>query len=103
MENVFLTSLTTPEVRQLFRDELENYFAAQRQNPPLQSETDLLLTLKQAGEFLSLSVRTTYGRVVNKTDNKLIVNSSPKPIDWFKLITQVVVLLKLILEIIHHS
>jgi excisionase family DNA binding protein len=26
MENVFLTSLTTPEVRQLFRQELESYF-----------------------------------------------------------------------------
>lgn len=26
MENVFLTSLTTPEVRQLFRQELETYF-----------------------------------------------------------------------------
>ncbi|WP_276363549.1 helix-turn-helix domain-containing protein [Daejeonella sp. H1SJ63] len=26
MENVFLTSLTTPEVKQLFRQELENFF-----------------------------------------------------------------------------
>jgi excisionase family DNA binding protein len=26
MENVFLTSLTTPEVRQIFRDELTNFF-----------------------------------------------------------------------------
>ncbi len=26
MNNVFLTSLTTPEVRQLFREELETYF-----------------------------------------------------------------------------
>lgn len=26
MENVFLTSLTTPEVRQMFRDELSKFF-----------------------------------------------------------------------------
>jgi hypothetical protein len=28
MENIFFTSLTTPEVRQLFRQELESYFNA---------------------------------------------------------------------------
>lgn len=40
MENVFLTSLTTPEVRQLFRQELESYFETFNFNKPTDSTSD---------------------------------------------------------------
>ena len=59
MDNVFLTSLTVPEVKELFRKELENYFS---NNLPQakQPEPDDLLTIQETAKFLSLAKATIY-------------------------------------------
>jgi len=62
MEAFVLTQLSVPEIRQLFRQELENYFSTSL--PQLQQpEADALLTVQQAAEFLHLTVPTLYGKV----------------------------------------
>jgi excisionase family DNA binding protein len=64
MENVVFTNLSIPEIRQLFRQELETYFEANKQ--PEQTPTDQpeqLLSIQQAAEFLRLSVPTLYSKV----------------------------------------
>jgi len=61
MENLVFTQLSIPEIRQLFRQELEAYFSAIQLNE--QPEADQLLTIQQAGELLNLSVPTLYGLV----------------------------------------
>ena len=67
MENVVFTNLSIPEIRQLFRQELETYFEANKQ--PEQTPTDQpeqLLTIQEAAEFLSLTVPTIYSKVNRK-------------------------------------
>ena len=64
MENVVFTNLSIPEIRQLFRQELETYFEANKQ--PEQAPTEQperLLTIQEAAEFLSLTVPTMYSKV----------------------------------------
>lgn len=61
MENVVFTQLSIPEIRQLFRQELETYFANQKQGNTTQPEPEQLLTVQQAAELLNLSVPTLYG------------------------------------------
>lgn len=61
MENVVFTQLSIPEIRQLFRQELETYFANQKQGNTTQLEPEQLLTVQQAAELLNLSVPTLYG------------------------------------------
>ena len=61
MENVIFTQLSIPEIRQLFRQELETYFATQKQGNTNQLEPEQLLTVQQAAELLNLSVPTLYG------------------------------------------
>lgn len=61
MENVIFTQLSIPELRQLFRQELETYFATQKQGNTNQPEPEQLLTVQQAAELLNLSVPTLYG------------------------------------------
>ncbi|HWW39358.1 helix-turn-helix domain-containing protein [Pedobacter sp.] len=56
MENLFLTSLTTPEVRELFRQELQNYF--ENQNLPVTSKSEPPITTKQLCEFLGVTEPT---------------------------------------------
>jgi excisionase family DNA binding protein len=58
MENVFLTSLTTPEVRQLFRQELETYFENKNQNNSEFPKNEQPITTKQLCEFLSITEPT---------------------------------------------
>ena len=58
MENVFLTSLTTPEVRQLFRQVLETYFENKNQNNTEASKNEQPITTKQLCEFLSITEPT---------------------------------------------
>lgn len=62
MENLVFTQLSIPEIKQLFRQELEDYFA-NKQQPAQPEEKDELLTIQQAGELLKLSVPTIYGLV----------------------------------------
>ena len=61
MGNVIFTQLSIPEIRQLFRQELETYFATQKQGNTNQPEPEQLLTVQQAAELLNLSVPTLYG------------------------------------------
>ena len=63
MENLVFTQLSIPEVKQLFRQELQTFFETYNQRNLSTSSTNELLTIKQAGELLSLSVPTLYGLV----------------------------------------
>lgn len=64
MNNLVFTQLSIPEIKQLFRQELENYFA--NQQPPKTEEADQLLTIDEAAEFIKLSKPTVYSLVSRK-------------------------------------
>lgn len=88
MENVILTQLSVPEIRQLFRQELENYFASNTANSN-QDEADQLLTIKQTAELLSLSVPTIYGlvsrgEIPHSKKGKRLYFSKQELLDWVK-------------------
>jgi excisionase family DNA binding protein len=56
MENVFLTSLTTPEVRQIFRDELTNFFPSTlNSNPTPQPD---IMTGEELCKKLDVTIQT---------------------------------------------
>lgn len=64
MENVVFTNLSIPEIRQLFRQELETYFETNKQpEQPTNDHPEQLLTIQEAAEFLSLTVPTMYSKV----------------------------------------
>ncbi len=63
MENVVFTQLSIPEIRQIFRQELENYFIDKQTAVTNPAEQDELLTIQQAGELINLRVPTIYGLV----------------------------------------
>jgi len=66
MENVVFTQLSIPEIRKLFREELEGYFAlTPNQQKPAQ-EPDNLLTVQEAADLLHLSKATVYGKVSSR-------------------------------------
>lgn len=88
MENVILTQLSVPEIRQLFRQELENYFASNTANSN-QDEADQLLTIKQTAELLSLSVPTIYGlvsrgEIPHSKKGKRLYFSKQELLNWVK-------------------
>ncbi len=63
MENVVFTNLSIPEIRQLFRQELETYFEANKQpEQPTTEQPEQLLTIQEAAKFLHLSVPTLYSK-----------------------------------------
>lgn len=83
MENLVFTQLSIPEIRQLFRQELETYFESA--NKPEQfpaNQSEQLLTIQQAAEFLNLTVPTVYSKVskgelpVMKRSKRLYFSSS---------------------------
>ena len=51
MENLVFTQLSIPEIRQLFRQELETYFTAKETNTP-KPETERWLNLAELCEYL---------------------------------------------------
>lgn len=57
MENVFLTSLTTPEVRQIFRDELVKFFPDATQNPT-QNFAPEIITGEDLAKKLGVTIQT---------------------------------------------
>lgn len=63
MDSLVFTQLSIPEVKQLFRQELENYFESKKQNNEPTPEHEELLTVPAAAKFLSLSVPTIYGLI----------------------------------------
>lgn len=88
MENVIFTQLSVPEIRQLFRQELENYFASNTANSN-QDEAEQLLTIKQTAEILSLSVPTIYGlvsrgEIPHSKKGKRLYFSKQELLDWVK-------------------
>jgi excisionase family DNA binding protein len=89
MENVVFTQLSIPEIRQIFRQELETYFDTQKQGNTNQPEPEQLLTVQQAAEFLSLTVPTIYSKVskgelpVMKRSKRLYF-SKQELTDWIK-------------------
>jgi len=89
MENLVFTQLSIPEIKQLFRQELENYSATNKQNSPAFPEEDQLLTIQQAAELLSLSVPTIYGltsrsEIPGMKKGKRLYFSKKELIDWIK-------------------
>jgi len=58
MENVFLTSLTTPEVRQLFRQELETYFENHSLNSASKPQNEQPINTKELISFLDITEPT---------------------------------------------
>ena len=62
MENLVFTQLSVPEIRQLFRQELENYFEVSKEQES-QSNESTPLTVQEAASFVNLAVPTIYGLV----------------------------------------
>lgn len=59
MQNLVFTQLSISEVRQLFREELEEYFIRNPLIPePEQPDNDQLLTRKESAQLLSCSIST---------------------------------------------
>ncbi|WP_262250097.1 helix-turn-helix domain-containing protein [Parapedobacter soli] len=56
MENVFLTSLTTPEIRQLFREEIETFFKGLENKSEKSARPPA--TRKEAANHLGISLPT---------------------------------------------
>lgn len=62
MENLVFTQLSVPEIRQLFRQELENYFEASKEQQDQKVES-APLSVQEAAKFVNLAVPTIYGLV----------------------------------------
>lgn len=62
MENVFLTSLTLPEVQQLFRKELEAFYAKVNTQPAPQKEENDFTNIDGAMEITGLERSTIYNK-----------------------------------------
>lgn len=64
MENIVFTQLRVSEIKDLLREELERFFETQKDrlknHPP---QTEKLLTVQEAANYLSLSVATIYSKV----------------------------------------
>ncbi len=61
IQSLFLTSLTAPQLRDLFRAEIENYF---NHNPVIKMQSnsveDTILDIDQAAEYIKLSIPSIY-------------------------------------------
>lgn len=62
MENIVMTHLTVPEIRQLFRQELMAFFGNANPSAPAPDQ-DKPLTIKEAAELLTLAPPTIYAMV----------------------------------------
>lgn len=62
MENYVLTQLSIPEIRQLFRQELEAFHNDQRLKEIRQPEIEKPIDIREASEFTGLAVTTLYGK-----------------------------------------
>jgi excisionase family DNA binding protein len=65
MENLVFTQLSIPEVRELFRRELELFFESNKiaTATPQLPQLDQFLTVKETATFLRLSVPTIYALI----------------------------------------
>lgn len=55
MENVIISALTQDQIRQIFRDEIENFFSIRET-----IADDKMLTIEQASDLLKLKIATIY-------------------------------------------
>lgn len=88
MENLVFTQLTIPEVRQLFRQELETFFAEHTLNAS-QPETDQIGSIDLACEITGLARQTIYGlvaqsKIPHMKRGKLLYFSKQELTDWIK-------------------
>lgn len=87
MENIVLTQLSIPDIRRIFRQELESYF--DNSQSTTQKSPEQLLTVEQTATFLNLAVPTIYSLVqrreipVNKRGKRLYF-SEQELRDWVK-------------------
>ena len=63
MENLIFTQLSIPEIRKLFRQELQSYFKLNKiPDTPLQTKEQYLFA-PQAAKFLGITLPTLYSKV----------------------------------------
>jgi excisionase family DNA binding protein len=60
MQAVTITQITAPELETLIENSIKKVLSTQQAKQP---ETDKLLTIQEAAEFLRLTVPTIYGKV----------------------------------------
>lgn len=88
MENLVFTQLSIPEVRQLFRQELEAFFAAHTLNAS-QPETDQIGGIDLACEMTGLARPTIYGlvaqaKIPHMKRGKLLYFSRQELTEWIR-------------------
>lgn len=87
MEAVTITQITPPELETLIENSIRKVLSGQTATTP--TETDQQLTIKQAGDFLNLSVHTLYG-YVHRADipvckrGKRLYFSKQELTDWIR-------------------
>ena len=65
MENLVFTQLSVPEIRLLFRSEIEDYFTTHKPFGSPQPEWEKHISIQQASTVLNICIQTIYG-LVNK-------------------------------------
>ena len=88
MENLVFTQLSIPEVRQLFREELENYFAENRTGETI-TKTDEIGGIDLAIEITGLAKPTIYGlvserKIPHSKQGKRLYFSRQELLEWLK-------------------
>ena len=91
MENVVFTNLSISEIRQLFRQELETYFEANKQpEQPTTDQPEQLLTIDEVAALLHLTKPTIYSKVSKNElpgvckQGKRLYFDRQTIIDWIK-------------------
>ncbi len=88
MQNLVFTQLSIPEVKQLFRDELENFFAEKQIGAKL-NETDEVSGIDLAIELTGLAKPTIYGlvserKIPHSKQGKRLYFSRQELLEWIK-------------------
>lgn len=90
MENVVFTNLSIPEIRQLFRQELETYFETNKQPEQPTAQPEQLLTIDEVATLLHLTKPTVYSKVSKNElpgvckQGKRLYFDRQTIIDWIK-------------------
>ncbi len=88
MQNLVFTQLSIPEVRQLFRDELENFFVEKRIGEP-ENKTDEIGGIDLAIELTGLAKPTIYSlcserKIPHSKQGKRLYFSRQDLLEWIK-------------------
>ena len=88
MQNLVFTQLSIPEVRQIFRDELESFFA-EKQSSVKQIKTDEISGIELAIELTGLAKPTIYGlvserKIPHSKQGKRLYFSRQELLEWIK-------------------